>query len=106
MNIDHQIRQSRPLRPVGTGGGVEWTRGPCACPLWSVILLFHGTPTTPGGTRTGTRPPPIPSSTPCPYRRGADPFPVLVVNIHYRPLRLIAHKTIHTHRRIKEREGA
>jgi len=43
-------------------------RGPCACPRWSAIRLLHETRTNPVATRTGTRPPPIPSSTPCPYR--------------------------------------
>ena len=30
MNIDNQIRQSKPSRPVGTGGRVGWMRGPGA----------------------------------------------------------------------------
>jgi len=27
--------------PVGTRGGVEWTRGPCACPRWGATCLLH-----------------------------------------------------------------
>ena len=43
-------------------------RGPCACPGGNRIRpgLVKQTDRTP--TRTGTRPPPLPSSTPCPYR--------------------------------------
>src|SRR6266851_4280066 len=26
------------LRPVGTRGGVEWMRGPCACPRWGEMI--------------------------------------------------------------------
>src|SRR5436305_1561927 len=55
-------------------------RGPCACPLrrptrslrqkWRPVLARG----------TSTRPPPLPSSTPCPYRL---PFPILFVTIHH-----------------------
>src|SRR5713101_6926299 len=48
--------------PVGTRGGVEWMRGPGACPGWGATLLLHE------ATRTSTRPPPCPTSAPCPYR--------------------------------------
>src|SRR5216684_3591056 len=69
-------------RPVGTRGGVGWMRGPCACPRPSVTILPHGTPTNRIATRTSTRPPPCPSSAPCPYRTGIHAFPSLVVNNH------------------------
>src|SRR5713101_8331334 len=90
------IENARP-RPVGTSGGVEWMRGPGACPGWGATFVLHGTPTNRRATRTSTRPPPCPTSAPCPYRmgnaqdpirsstfirRGADTLPVLVVNIH------------------------
>src|SRR6266436_1207174 len=53
--------------PVGTRGGVEWMRGPCACPRWGTICLLHAVPTG-VASRTSTRPPPCPTSAPCPYR--------------------------------------
>src|SRR6266851_4126265 len=30
--------------PVGTRGGVEWMRGPCACPRWGATCLLHAVP--------------------------------------------------------------
>src|SRR6266851_3328621 len=43
--------------PVGTRGGVEWMRGPCACPRWGATCLLHEAP---NGSRchqeTSTRP--------------------------------------------------
>src|SRR5579859_849106 len=100
MDFANQYREGtsrywHPGMSVGTGGGVEWMWGPCACPPRAdVILRFtafltkriatwdkHKAPThphihqrgkrqraafTPGGT--STRPPPILTSTPCPYR--------------------------------------
>jgi hypothetical protein len=60
------------LRSVGTRGGVERMRGPCACPGGRAIrwgsLGHDGRPPT----RTSTRPPPIPASAPCPYRTRAN----------------------------------
>src|SRR5579859_7962662 len=59
-----------PLRPVGTGdGGVEgW--GPCACPRRHPIHMRLVRQMGYTRTRTGTRPPPLHPSTPCPYRMG------------------------------------
>jgi len=31
--------------PVGTRGGVEWMRGPGACPGWGATWLLHAVPT-------------------------------------------------------------
>src|SRR5581483_5309572 len=67
---------------VGTRGGVEWTRGPCACPRWSTILVPYETQANRHRTRTSTRPPPIPSSAPCPYRTGWCIVPDFGCNIH------------------------
>ena len=33
------------MGPVGTRGGVEWMRGPCACPHWGATGLLHEVPT-------------------------------------------------------------
>ena len=55
---------------VGTRGGVGWMRGPCACPGGSATMMPHGTQANRVATRTSTRPPPIPTSAPCPYRTG------------------------------------
>src|SRR5712692_4648298 len=30
--------------PVGTRGGVEWMRRPCACPGWGATCLLHAVP--------------------------------------------------------------
>src|SRR5712692_2817705 len=30
--------------PVGTRGGVEWMRGPGACPRWGATCLLHAVP--------------------------------------------------------------
>src|SRR5260221_14509551 len=43
-------------------------RGPGACPRGGATILPHGTPTNRRATRTSTRPPPCPTSAPCPYR--------------------------------------
>src|SRR6266849_9661752 len=62
------MRENARPRPVGTRGGVEWMRGPCACPRWGAAWLLH---TVPHGSRChedSTRPPPCPTSAPCPYR--------------------------------------
>jgi hypothetical protein len=71
----------RGLRPVGTRGCGEGMRGPCACPRGDTTMLPDGTPTNRAATRTSTRPPPIPTSAPCPYRTEAD------VSCYY-PIRL------------------
>src|SRR5579859_7206345 len=67
---------------VGTGGEVGWMRGPCACPRRNAIRLFHETQTNRVARRTGTRPPPFPTSAPCPYRIGDASLPMLVVKVH------------------------
>src|SRR5216683_4810251 len=59
-------------RPVGTRGGVGWMRGPCACPGGDETGWPHATQTNRHATRTSTRPPPCPTSAPCPYRTEAD----------------------------------
>src|SRR5258706_1053166 len=64
MNFD----DLRPPRPVGTGGGAGWMWGPCACPRWDATVVPHGPLAHRMATRTGTRPPPSPTSAPCPYR--------------------------------------
>src|SRR5581483_11448613 len=33
-------------------------------------------------TRTSTRPPPFPTSAPCPYRTERRTFPIMIVNVH------------------------
>ncbi len=43
-------------------------RGPCACPRGRATIMPHGTQTNHTATRTSTRPPPFPTSAPCPYR--------------------------------------
>jgi hypothetical protein len=71
MNINDQHRSRRtPAAPltVGTGGRVERMRGPCACPGQDATLVPHLPLMHRLASRTSTRPPPIPSSTPCPYR--------------------------------------
>src|SRR6266851_4787157 len=50
MNVDDRIGESYPLRfaaqgPVGTRGGVEWMRGPGACPRWGATFVLHAVPT-------------------------------------------------------------
>src|SRR5216683_2759823 len=59
-------------RPVGTRGGVGRMRGPCACPGGDETGWPHATQTNRHATRTSTRPPPCPTSAPCPYRTEAD----------------------------------
>ena len=60
------------LHPVGTRGAVGWMRGPDACPRGDETGWPHGTQTHRQATRTSTRPPPVSTSTPCPYRTEAD----------------------------------
>src|SRR5712692_531264 len=62
--------------PVGTRGGVEWMRGPCACPGWGATCLLHKVP---NGARChqeaqGLHPAPHPPLVPT--------GPHSVVNIH------------------------
>ncbi len=69
MNVDDQNRYQRtPALTVGTGGGVERMWGPCACPPRDATIVPHLPLMNRLASRTSTRPPPIPSSTPCPYR--------------------------------------
>src|SRR5947209_11714400 len=74
MDMYERIRQydNTPSPSVGTGGRVEWMWGPCACPRASAIRWLDETWVNRVAKRTGTRPPPISASTPCPYRTGAD----------------------------------
>ena len=44
--------------------------GSCACPRGSKPRPPHGTQANRTADRTSTRPPPFPTSTPCPYRTG------------------------------------
>jgi hypothetical protein len=71
MNVDdqnwYQLTPAVPLT-VGTGGGEERMWGPGACPPGDANIVAHRPLMERMATRTGTRPPPIPSSTPCPYR--------------------------------------
>ncbi len=71
MIFDNRIRELpgsvRP-RPVGTRGGVGWMRGPCACPRGNALRLGSVRHDGRTATRTSTRPPPVPTSAPCPYR--------------------------------------
>ncbi len=60
------------LHPVGTRGAVGWMRGPGACPGGEETGWPHRTQTTRHASRTSTRPPPVSTSTPCPYRTAAD----------------------------------
>jgi len=71
MKCNDQNRSQRtPAVPltVGTGGGVERMWGPGACPGGDATIVPHLPLMNRMATRTSTRPPPIPSSTPCPYR--------------------------------------
>src|SRR5690349_2090654 len=69
---------SHTLAPsVGTGGRVEWMLGPGACPRTNTIRWHHKTRTNRVASRTGTRPPPLSASAPCPYRAG-EAFPVIL----------------------------
>ena len=43
-------------------------RGPCACPGWSATRFLDGPQASRVLTRTSTRPPPVSTSAPCPYR--------------------------------------
>src|SRR5579872_4947696 len=71
--------------PVGTRGGDGWMWGPCACPrpvhvIRQDIIKPRRNHTA---TRTSTRPPPLPTSAPCPYRtRTRPPLPFLIVKNH------------------------
>src|SRR5712664_3357365 len=60
------------LRPVGTRGGRGEGWGPRACPGGMTSGLGSVRPTGLIPTRTSTRPPHPPHSTPCPYRKEAD----------------------------------
>src|SRR5579863_5598280 len=72
-------RASASCRDRGKG----WVDGgPCACPRAGMIRLCHGIPTDHVATRTGTRPPPIPTFTHCLYRIRDTSLPILVVNPH------------------------
>src|SRR5713101_8228172 len=62
--------------PVGTRGGVEWMRRPCACPGWGATCLLHAVPDGSRCHQTSTRPPPCPTSAPCPYRTGNAHSPI------------------------------
>ncbi len=74
--------------PVGTRGGVEWMRRPCACPRWGATCLLHAVPTGSRCHQAPTLPHIRPLSLQDPIRLstfiriGADTLPVLVVNIH------------------------
>src|ERR1700680_1974687 len=63
---------------VGTRGGRVEGRGPCACPCCHPLRAKAMTQTSRTPTRTGTRPPPIPSSTPCPYRTVRCTLPMVI----------------------------
>ncbi len=84
-------------RPVGTRGGVRWMRGPGACPRWGATILPHGTPTNRRATRTSTRPPPCPTSAPCPYRTGTRAFPSLVVQNQQDGAAPLPHSVVNIH---------
>jgi hypothetical protein len=51
-------------------------RGPCAYPGSLLAARM--------ASRTGTRPLPIPTSAPCPYRTVLGALPILLVNVHHR----------------------
>src|SRR5216683_2809604 len=75
--------------PVGTRGGVEWMRGPCACPRWGATFVLHEAP---NGSRchqeTSTRPPPCPSSLQDPIRSSKFiRWPKYFVNVDNRVFR-------------------
>ena len=62
---------------------------PCACPRHHRRRLGSISSTSRTPARTSTRPPPVPTSAPCPYKTegllAVLSYPDLVVNIHYRP---------------------
>jgi hypothetical protein len=58
MNFANRMGLS--LSSVGTRSGVEWMRGPCACPPRALTNLLYGTPAKRTRTRTSTRPLPSP----------------------------------------------
>ncbi len=64
------------LRPVGTRGGCGAGWGPGACPGGMTSGLGCMRPTGLLPTRTSTRPPHPPYSTPCPYRMQDAPSPI------------------------------
>src|SRR5581483_12082302 len=82
MNFDNRKRQGYETASpgsVGTRGGVEWMWGPCACPRGPHVIRrgIRKSQRHRPATRTSTRPPPNPASTPCPYRAGGERFPVI-----------------------------
>src|SRR5260370_36049493 len=62
--------------PVGTRGGVVWMRGPCACPRWGATFVLHEVPNGSRCHQDKHRPPPCPTSAPCPYRTGNAQYPI------------------------------
>src|SRR6266849_246460 len=58
-------------------------RGPCACPGWGWLALPIMEPhRNHSPRRASTRPPPFPTSAPCPYRTGPRYYPHSLVKIH------------------------
>src|SRR6266851_6559294 len=78
--------------PVGTRGGVEWMRGPGACPRGGATCLLHAVPKGSRCHQDKHQAPTLPHIRPLSLhypmrlstfiRRGADTLPVLVVKIH------------------------
>jgi hypothetical protein len=82
-------------------------RGPCACPAGHPSRQGEVRHENRVPTRTGTRPLPIPTSAPCPYRMVTCALPVLLVNVHHRgptmnrgptptPIRVLAYNHAYT----------
>src|SRR5579859_4654814 len=84
MIFDSRSGQSQKpwLSSVGTGGCGEEGWGPCACPRAEMIRWHHATQRILGRRRTGTRPPPFLTTSPCPYRMVKSSLPDSVGKIH------------------------
>src|SRR5260370_34980282 len=62
------MRENARPHPVGTRGGGEWMRGPCACPGWGATGLLHEIPTGSRYQQDKHKAPTLPHISPCPYR--------------------------------------
>ncbi len=56
---------------VGTRGGVEWMKGPCACPRRNATMLLHGTPGESSFNEDKRKAPTLPRVHPLSLQNGA-----------------------------------
>ncbi len=73
MNSDDRMVSSS----VGTRGGVEWMRGPCACPRRNATMLLHGTPGESRCHQDKHKAPTLPPIRPLSLQDGSGCFPSL-----------------------------